>query len=136
MRLLCAGQLHTVIGAQAKAQGYVETVFGRRLWLPEINSPNGQRRQGAERAAINAPMQGTAADLIKLSMIAVQDWLEQNHMSSLMIMQVHDELVLEVPQAELARVCEELPKIMCSVAKLKVPLVADVGVGSNWDEAH
>ena len=124
------------IRAQAKAQGYVETVFGRRLWLPEINSPNGQRRQGAERAAINAPMQGTAADLIKISMIAVQDWLEQNHMSSLMIMQVHDELVLEVPQAELARVREELPKIMCGVAKLKVPLVADVGVGSNWDEAH
>jgi len=124
------------IRATAKGQGYVETAFGRRLWLPEINSPNGQRRQGAERAAINAPMQGTAADLIKLSMIAVQDWLEREHLKSLMIMQVHDELVLEVPQAELARVRDELPKIMCGVAKLKVPLVADVGVGSNWDEAH
>ena len=124
------------IRATAKAQGYVETVFGRRLWLPEINSPNGTRRQAAERAAINAPMQGTAADLIKLSMVAVQDWLEHEKLNSLMIMQVHDELVLEVPQDELARVREELPQIMCRVAKLKVPLVADVGVGSNWDEAH
>ena len=84
--------------AQAKARGYVETVFGRRLWLPEINSPNGPRRQGAERAAINAPMQGTAADLIKLSMIAVQDWLEAERLHSKMVMQVHDELVLEVPR--------------------------------------
>ncbi len=124
------------IRAQAKANGFVETVFGRRLWLPEINAANGQRRQAAERAAINAPMQGTAADLIKLSMIAVQDWLEQIRMNSRMIMQVHDELVLEVPQEELARVREELPKIMCGVAKLRVPLVAEVGVGSNWDEAH
>ena len=124
------------IRAQAKAQGYVETVFGRRLWLPEINSPNGQRRQAAERAAINAPMQGTAADLIKLSMIAVQDWLEKERLLSKMIMQVHDELVLEVPEAELARVRDELPKIMGRVAQLKVPLVAEVGVGANWDEAH
>jgi DNA polymerase-1 len=124
------------IRATVKAQGYVETVFGRRLWLPEINAANGQRRQAAERAAINAPMQGTAADLIKLSMVAAQNWLEANCMDSLMIMQVHDELVLEVRQAELARVREELPKIMCGVASLKVPLVAEVGVGSNWDEAH
>ncbi len=121
---------------QAKAQGYVETVFGRRLWLPEINSPNGPRRQGAERAAINAPMQGTAADLIKLSMIAVQDWIEKEKLQAKMVMQVHDELVLEVPQAELAHVREKLPQLMAGVAQLKVPLIAEVGVGNNWDEAH
>jgi DNA polymerase I len=121
---------------QAKARGYVETVFGRRLWLPEINSPNGPRRQAAERAAINAPMQGTAADLIKLSMIAVQDWLETEHMESKMIMQVHDELVLEVRASELALVTERLPKLMREVGHLKVPLTAEVGVGRNWDEAH
>ncbi|EOA04498.1 DNA polymerase I protein [Herbaspirillum frisingense GSF30] len=121
---------------QAKARGYVETVFGRRLWLPEINSPNGPRRQGAERAAINAPMQGTAADLIKLAMIAVQDWLEKTGMQTRMIMQVHDELVLEVPQQELAVVREKLPELMKNVAELKVPLLAEVGIGKNWDEAH
>lgn len=121
---------------QAKARGYVETVFGRRLWLPEINSPNGPRRQGAERAAINAPMQGTAADLIKLAMIAVQDWLETAGMQTRMIMQVHDELVLEVPQQELAVVREKLPELMKNVAELKVPLLAEVGIGKNWDEAH
>jgi len=121
---------------QAKARGYVETVFGRRLWLPEINSPNGPRRQGAERAAINAPMQGTAADLIKLAMIAVQDWLETDELKTTMIMQVHDELVLEVPQAELALVRLRLPALMAGVASLKVPLTAEVGVGNNWDEAH
>jgi DNA polymerase-1 len=121
---------------QAKARGYVETVFGRRLWLPEINSPNGPRRQGAERAAINAPMQGTAADLIKLAMIAVQDWLEQSGLATRMIMQVHDELVLEVPQDELELVKVRLPALMAGVAELKVPLLADVGGGSNWDEAH
>jgi DNA polymerase-1 len=122
--------------AQAKARGYVETVFGRRLWLPEINSPNGPRRQAAERAAINAPMQGTAADLIKLSMIAVQDWLEVERLQSKMVMQVHDELVLEVPQAELPYIQQKLPEWMSSVAQLKVPLTAEVGIGSNWDEAH
>ncbi|MGC2165413.1 MAG: DNA polymerase I [Gallionella sp.] len=121
---------------QAKQQGYVETVFGRRLWLPEINSSNGMRRQGAERAAINAPMQGTAADLIKLAMIAVHRWLEQQNMRSLLIMQVHDELVLEVPEAELQQVKEALPKLMCGVAELKVPLLVELGVGNNWDEAH
>jgi DNA polymerase-1 len=120
----------------AKSRGYVETVFGRRLWLPEINSPNGPRRQGAERAAINAPMQGTAADLIKLAMIAVQDWLEKDQLATRMIMQVHDELVLEVPDAELELVKAKLPELMASVAELKVPLVAEVGVGANWDEAH
>jgi len=121
---------------EAKARGYVQTVFGRRLWLPEINSPNGPRRQGAERAAINAPMQGTAADLIKLSMIAVQNWLEAEKLQSKMIMQVHDELVLEVPESELALVREQLPALMASVAQLKVPLLAEVGIGKNWDEAH
>ena len=121
---------------QAKAQGYVETVFGRRLWLPEINSPNGPRRQGAERAAINAPMQGTAADLIKLSMIAVQGWLETEQLASKMVMQVHDELVLEVPQHELELVRVKLPELMASVATLRVPLIAEVGIGKNWDEAH
>ncbi len=120
----------------AKAKGYVETVFGRRLWLTEINSPNGPRRAGAERAAINAPMQGTAADLIKLSMIAVQDWLENDRMQTKMVMQVHDELVLEVPQAELETVRVKLPQLMAGVAQLKVPLIAEVGVGKNWDEAH
>ncbi|WP_179400702.1 DNA polymerase I [Burkholderia guangdongensis] len=122
--------------AAAKEQGYVETVFGRRLWLPEINGGNGPRRQAAERAAINAPMQGTAADLIKLSMIAVDDWLSREQLASRMIMQVHDELVLEVPEPELARVREKLPEMMCGVAKLKVPLVAEVGAGANWEEAH
>ena len=121
---------------QAKAHGYVETVFGRRLWLPEINSPNGPRRQAAERAAINAPMQGTAADLIKLAMIAVQDWLEKEQMQSLMVMQVHDELVLEVPEHELSKIQATLPQLMSGVAQLKVPLIAEVGVGPNWDEAH
>jgi DNA polymerase I len=121
---------------QAKAQGYVETVFGRRLWLAEINSPNGPRRQGAERAAINAPMQGTAADLIKLAMIAVQGWLERDQLQSKMIMQVHDELVLEVPLAELDLVKQKLPELMAHVAELKVPLLAEVGVGANWEEAH
>lgn len=121
---------------QAKQQGYVETVFGRRLWLPEINSSNGMRRQGAERAAINAPMQGTAADLIKLAMIAVQRWLEDEDLQSRLIMQVHDELVLEVPQAELVLVKEKLPELMCGVAVLQVPLLVELGVGENWDQAH
>ncbi|MBV8666230.1 MAG: DNA polymerase I [Burkholderiaceae bacterium] len=124
------------IRMQAKAHGFVETVFGRRLQLPEINSPNGPRRQGAERAAINAPMQGTAADLIKLSMIAVQDWLETDRMQTMMVMQVHDELVLEVPEVELAVVKEKLPQLMAGVAALRVPLIAEVGIGKNWDEAH
>jgi DNA polymerase-1 len=122
--------------AAAKENGYVETIFGRRLWLPDIRSSNVGRRQGAERAAINAPMQGTAADLIKLAMIAVQDWLDREGLQSRLILQVHDELVLEVPDDELAAVKEALPKLMAGVAKLSVPLVAEVGVGANWDEAH
>ena len=121
---------------QAREQGYVETVFGRRLWLAEIRSSNGARRQGAERAAINAPMQGTAADLIKLAMIAVQHWLEAEKLQSKLIMQVHDELVLEVPDAELDVVKPRLAELMCGVAELAVPLVVDVGVGPNWDKAH
>ena len=120
----------------AKAQGYVETVFGRRLWLPEINSPNGPRRQGAERAAINAPMQGTAADLIKMSMIAVQAAIERDQLKSRLVMQVHDELVLEVPADELEHVRSMVPHLMSAVASLDVPLLAEVGVGANWDQAH
>jgi DNA polymerase-1 len=121
---------------QAKAQGYVETAFGRRLWLPEIKSPNGPSRAGAERAAINAPMQGTAADLIKLAMVAVQDTLDAEGHASKIIMQVHDELVLEVPEAELAWVKEAVPRLMAGVAQLRVPLVAEVGAGANWEAAH
>jgi DNA polymerase-1 len=122
--------------ASAKAKGYVETVFGRRLWLPEINSPNGPRKSGAERAAINAPMQGTAADLIKVAMIAVQRALDEQSRATKMVMQVHDELVFEVPEAELDWARAEVPRIMASVAQLRVPLLAEVGVGANWDEAH
>ncbi len=121
---------------QASEQGYVETVFGRRLWLPEIRSSNGNRRQGAERAAINAPMQGTAADLIKLAMIAVQKWLIEEKLKSKLIMQVHDELVLEVPDGELDAVKAGLHRLMTGVAELAVPLLVEVGAGSNWDKAH
>ena len=120
----------------AKMNGCVETVFGRRLWLPEIRAAQVGRRQGAERAAINAPMQGTAADLIKLAMIAVQRWIEHEQLRTKLIMQVHDELVLEVPDDELVRVRVELPPLMTQVAKLRVPLVVEVGVGANWDQAH
>ncbi len=120
----------------ARAKGYVETVFGRRLWLPEINSGNGPRKAGAERQAINAPMQGTAADLIKLAMIAVQQALDDEGRSTRMVMQVHDELVLEVPAGELDWAKEALPRLMAGVAQLKVPLLAEVGIGPNWDQAH
>jgi DNA polymerase-1 len=116
--------------------GYVETFFGRRLYLPEISSRNGMRRQAAERTAINAPMQGTAADIIKLAMIHVDDWLTSAELQSRMIMQVHDELVLEVPEAELEIVCQGLIEKMEHAVELLVPLVVDVGVGNNWDEAH
>ena len=121
---------------EAKQKGYVETYFGRRLWVPEINSANVQRRNGAERAAINAPMQGTAADLIKLAMIAVDKWLKETGLKAKLIMQVHDELVLEVPDDELRLVEATLPTLMQNVAKLSVPLLAEVGVGSNWESAH
>jgi len=120
----------------ARDRGYVETVFGRRLWLPEIKNSNPARRGGAERAAINAPMQGTAADLIKLAMIAVRGWLDRERLSTKLIMQVHDELVLEAPEDELARVKAEIPELMSGVAKLKIPLVVDVGSGQNWEKAH
>nr|WP_162085486.1 DNA polymerase I [Sulfuriferula nivalis] len=122
--------------ATAYEFGYVETVFGRRLWLPEIRSSNKHRRDGAERAAINAPMQGTAADLIKLAMIAVAGWLAREQMQTRIIMQVHDELVLEVPQVELNSVLENLSGLMCHVAQLNVPLQVGVGVGKNWEAAH
>ena len=120
----------------AAEQGYVETAFGRRLYLPEINARNGMRRQAAERTAINAPMQGTAADIIKLAMIHVDDWLQNSDLQSQMIMQVHDELVLEVPESELEAVKQGLNDLMANAANLLVPLVVDVGVGDNWDEAH
>jgi DNA polymerase-1 len=121
---------------QAKAQGYVETVFGRRLYLPEINSPNGPRRAGAERAAINAPMQGTAADLIKMSMVKVQQVLDAEQRGIKMVMQVHDELVFELPESQVDWVRTHIPAMMAGVAQLKVPLLAEVGVGPNWDKAH
>ena len=121
--------------ALADRQAYVETTFGRRLWLPEIHA-GGARRAAAERAAINAPMQGTAADLIKLSMIAVQKWIEEKGLKSKLILQIHDELIMEVPEAEVDLVKENLPKIMDSVTELHVPLIAEVGVGDNWEAAH
>jgi DNA polymerase I len=124
------------IRSTAAEQGYVETLFGRRLYLPEINDRNGMRRQAAERTAINAPMQGSAADIIKLAMIAVQNWLEAEQLSTKIIMQVHDELVLEVPDNELEKVQQALPSLMADVAKLDVPLEVEVGCGQNWDEAH
>jgi len=122
--------------ARARELGYVETVYGRRLWLPELKSGAPVRRQAAERAAINAPMQGTAADLIKLAMISVQQFLEEQKLKTLLIMQVHDELVFEVPSPELDIVKTKVPEIMQSVAKLDVPLVVELGVGDNWDKAH
>jgi len=121
---------------EAKTHGYVETVFGRRLHLPDIRAQQVGRRQGAERAAINAPMQGTAADLIKKAMIATSDWLKEADVKSRLILQVHDELVLEVPDAEVALIREQLPRLMAGVAQLSVPLLAEVGVGDNWDQAH
>ncbi|HEV8314846.1 MAG TPA: DNA polymerase, partial [Burkholderiaceae bacterium] len=122
--------------SSAKARGYVETMFGRRIALPEINGGNGPRRSAAERQAINAPMQGTAADLIKLAMIAVQDALDREGRATKMIMQVHDELVFEVPEHELDWAREAVPRLMAGVAQLAVPLVAEVGIGPNWDKAH
>ena len=120
----------------ARALGYVQTVFGRRLWLPEINGSNGPRRQGAERAAINAPMQGTAADLIKLAMIAADDWLIREGLKTRLVMQVHDELVFEVPDDELQIIRQTVPGLMTGVVQWRVPLLVDLGVGANWEEAH
>jgi len=116
--------------------GYVQTVFGRRLWLPEINGGNGPRRQAAERAAINAPMQGTAADLIKLAMIAADDWLRRERLATRLVMQVHDELVFEVPEAEREIIRAHIPGLMTGVVQWQVPLEVDLGEGDNWDEAH
>jgi len=124
------------IRVQAKEQGYVETLFGRRLYLPEIQSRNAARRQYAERTAINAPMQGTAADIIKIAMLKTHQWLEQNNSTNKMIMQVHDELVFEVAEHQLTDFSNSIRDIMCSAAQLNVPLVVDIGVGENWDEAH
>ncbi len=120
----------------ARAHGYVETVLGRRLYLPDINGGNGPRKKGAERQAINAPMQGTAADLIKMAMVAVQAELDAHKPDIKVIMQVHDELVFELPQEDEAWLRTEIPRLMAGVAELKVPLLAEVGVGLNWDQAH
>jgi len=124
------------IRVKASEKGYVETVFGRRLYLPEINARNAQRRQYAERSAINAPMQGTAADIIKRAMITVHDWLNAERPGARMIMQVHDELVFEVEDAKVDAVTSRVIELMCGAAELDVALKVDVGTGSNWDEAH
>ena len=121
---------------QAREQGYVETLFGRRLYLPEINARNAQRRQAAERTAINAPMQGTAADIIKRAMLAVQQWLHSDQPDIRMIMQVHDELVFEVAESEIDNARVKICSHMEQAAELAVPLIVEAGVGSNWDEAH
>ncbi len=120
----------------AREQGYVETLFGRRLYLPEINARNKMRVQAAERTAINAPMQGSAADIIKLAMLAVDDWLDKGDTNARMIMQVHDELVFEVSESEVAEVSAEICRLMSSAAALEVPLLVEAGTGLNWDEAH
>jgi len=124
------------IRAQAHDLGYVETVFGRRLYLPEINDRNAQRRQYAERSAINAPMQGTAADIIKIAMIAVHKWIKDSGANTRMIMQVHDELVFEVSKDSAEPVRDEIVTLMSGAADLAVPLKVDTGIGANWDEAH
>lgn len=124
------------IRASAARQGYVETLFGRRLYLPEINSKNVPRRQAAERTAINAPMQGSAADIIKRAMITVDSWIQKEQLNTRMIMQVHDELILEAPDQELDIVAKKLPELMENAAMLTVPLLVEVGVGDNWEQAH
>ena len=120
----------------ASQQGYVETVFGRRLYLPEINARNAQRRQYAERSAINAPMQGTAADIIKRAMIRVHEWLQGGEAGGRMIMQVHDELVFEVLEDRVDAFTDHVAEIMSGAADLAVPLKVEAGTGPNWDEAH
>ena len=120
----------------AREQGFVETVAGRRLYLPEIRSRNRQQQQYAERAAINAPMQGTAADIIKQAMLAVDEWIERERAPATLVMQVHDELVLEVDAAAVAEVRAKVTSLMCDAAALRVPLEVEAGVGANWDEAH
>jgi DNA polymerase-1 len=120
----------------AKEQGYVETLFGRRLYLPEIDSRNAALRQYAERTAINAPMQGTAADIIKRAMLSVDEWLLRGEIDAKMIMQVHDELVFEINAQDVDVAVEKIKSLMSCAAELTVPLIVDVGVGNNWDEAH
>jgi DNA polymerase-1 len=120
----------------ARKQGFVETVFGRRLYLPEINARNAPRRQYAERTAINAPMQGTAADIIKRAMLSVANWLRDDHVDARMIMQVHDELVFEVAEDAVESVAQAVVDLMCEAAQLSVPLSVETGAGRNWDEAH
>ena len=120
----------------AREKGYVETIFGRRLYLPEINDRNKMRQQGAERTAINAPMQGTAADIMKKAMILVDQWLQTTALDARVIMQVHDELVLEVAEQHIEAVVAGVKEQMGSAATLSVPLLVEAGVGSNWDEAH
>jgi DNA polymerase-1 len=124
------------IREQARVDGFVATVFGRRLYLPEINAKNGMRRQAAERTAINAPMQGTAADIIKRAMISVDCWLEDVSLDAQMILQVHDELVFEVARDDLDALSAGVIERMAAAAELDVALVVDVGCGDNWDEAH
>jgi DNA polymerase-1 len=121
---------------QAAEQGYVETWFGRRLYLPEINSSNFQMRQAAERTAINAPMQGTAADIIKRAMIDVQHWLDESQTAAKVIMQVHDELVLEVEDAALEATQARVVDLMENAAQLEIPLIVEVGVAEDWEGAH
>ncbi|MCB1828117.1 MAG: DNA polymerase I, partial [Coxiellaceae bacterium] len=120
----------------AAKQGYVETLFGRRLYVPEINAKNPMQRKAAERAAINAPLQGTAADIIKRAMICIHQWLVHSHIDVKMIMQVHDELIFEVADDVVDKAVVEIKKCMEGAAELSVPLIVDVGVGKNWNEAH
>ena len=122
--------------AQAAEDGYVETAFGRRLWVPDITAPRPMVRAAAERAAINAPMQGTAADIIKRAMIAVDAWLRTEKLQAKLLLQVHDELIVEAPAEEIELVKQKLPELMAGAAKLSVPLIADVGVGASWNDAH
>src|SRR3569623_1022329 len=127
---------HVIMAADVREHGYVETVFGRRLYLPDINARQAQRRQYAERAAINAPMQGTAADIIKRAMIRTDGWLHESGVAAKMIMQVHDELVFEVAADAVAEASVGIRECMTTAAALAVPLVVDLGVGANWQEAH
>ena len=120
----------------AAEKGYVETLFGRRLHLPEINARNGQRRQAAERTAINAPMQGTAADIIKMAMLAVDNWLDDSKINARLIMQVHDELVFEVEAGAVDDLCITVCQLMSDVGVLDVPLLVEAGTGDDWDQAH
>ena len=124
------------IRAVATTKGYVETLFGRRVYLPDIHASNLQRRHAAERAAINAPMQGTAADIVKIAMIKVSDWLKKNEVDANLMIQVHDELVFEVAEKDLSQTIPQIKKVMENAVCLSIPLGVDIGAGDNWDEAH